>query len=105
MSYSKTQYGDVEQRAPGMYFLRDALGCEHLGITVLDADKGWTGMKHDHAEEGHEEVYVLIEGSGSITVDGEELALTAGDVVRVDPGASRTLEFDEASTMVIAGAP
>jgi len=39
MSYSKTNYEDVEPRAPSMYFLRDALNCENLGVTVIDADE------------------------------------------------------------------
>jgi len=105
MAHTTVNYADVEQRAPGMHFLRDALDCERLGVTVLEADEGWTGMEHDHAEDGHEEVYLLLSGSGSLTVDGEEIALAAGDAVRVPGGASRQLAFDEESRMVIAGAP
>jgi quercetin dioxygenase-like cupin family protein len=105
MSYSKTSYDEVEPRAPGMHFLRDALDCENLGVTVLDADEGWDGMEHDHGEEGQEEVYVLIYGGGRLTVDGEALELEPGDAVRVAPDAPRHLSFDQDSVMVIAGAP
>ncbi|SDJ64475.1 Cupin domain-containing protein [Halovenus aranensis] len=105
MSYDTATYDEVEPRAPGMYFLRNELDCENLGFTVLDATEGWDGMEHDHAEDGQEEVYLLVDGSGVLTVDGDELQLDPGEAVRVDADASRHLSFDEESTMVIAGAP
>jgi mannose-6-phosphate isomerase-like protein (cupin superfamily) len=105
MSYTATQYEDVEPAAPGMHFLRDPLGCDELGVTVLEAGEGWQGKEHDHGEQGHEEVYVLLDGSGQLTVEGEQIDLEPGTSVRVDPDASRELAFHEESTMVIAGAP
>jgi len=105
MSYDKQNYGDVEPLAPGMHFLRDALDCAELGLTVLDMDGDWEGKPHDHAEDGEEEVYLLLDGSAELTVDGETVSLESGDAVRVDPEASRQLVFEEESTMVIAGAP
>jgi mannose-6-phosphate isomerase-like protein (cupin superfamily) len=105
MSYTRENYGDVEPRAPGMHFLRDALDCENLGITVLDAEDGWEGKEHDHAGDGHEEVYLLVEGSGELVIEGEPVPLSEGDAVRVEPATSRQLSFDEESRMVIVGAP
>lgn len=105
MSYDSANYSEVEPLAPGMHFLRDALGCDNLGLTVVDAGTDWDGMEHDHADDGEEEVYLLVEGAARLTVENEELSLEAGDAVRVDPPATRSLSFDEASTMVIAGAP
>ncbi|PSP27090.1 cupin [Halobacteriales archaeon QH_2_65_14] len=105
MSYTAENYEDVEQLAPGMHFMRNALDCDNLGVTVIEADAGWEGKEHDHADEGEEEVYVLLDGSGRMTIEDEEVSLDAGDAVRVDPDASRRLAFDEESTMVIAGAP
>lgn len=105
MSYTKANYEDVEPRAPGMHFLREALDCENQGVTVIDADADWTGMEHDHADQDHEEVYVLVEGAGTLTVEGEDIVLDPGDAVRVAPTASRVLTFHESSTMVAVGAP
>lgn len=105
MSYTATQYEDVEPKAPGMHFLRDALGCDNLGVTVLDAGEGWEGKEHNHGDDSQEEVYLLLDGSGRLTVEGEEIELEPGTGVRVDPEDSRHLAFDEDSTMVIAGAP
>lgn len=105
MGYSKENYAEVDPLAPGMHFLRDALDCERLGLTVVEGDEEWSGMEHDHEEGSHEEVYLLVEGSGSITVDGEDVALDPGDAVRVSPSSTRTYEFDEASRLVVVGAP
>mgnify|MGYP006280122153 CR=1 FL=1 len=105
MSHTRVSYDDVEPRAPGMHFLRDALECDELGITVLDAVEGWEGKEHDHSHDGQEEVYLLVDGSATLTVDGEGVSLSAGDAVRVEPDASRELSFAEESQMVIVGAP
>lgn len=106
MAPTTAAYDDVEPRAPGMYFLRDALDCEALGVTVVEADDGWEGMEHDHADEGHEEVYLLARGSATLAVEGEDHDLSEGDAVRVAPDESRQLHVgDDGAHVVIAGAP
>ena len=105
MSYTKASHTDGDEKAPGMYFLREELDCENLGFTVIEAESGWTGMEHDHDEGGQEEVYFLVEGAATMDVDGDEVTMTAGDVLRVAADASRQLTVDEASTFVVAGAP
>lgn len=106
MSYDKTNYEDVDAKADAMHFLRDPLECEELGITVVDCDPGWEGKPHDHADEGHEEVYLLVEGEATVTVDGEDVSMAPGDAVRIDPDAERKIENGDAeSTIVLAGAP
>lgn len=105
MSYDRVNYGQVEPKAPSMHFLRDPLDCDKLGITVIDPDDGWSGMEHDHADRDHEEVYLLVDGSATLTVEGEEVGLDPGDAVRVEPEATRLLDITGDSQMVIAGAP
>lgn len=106
MSYSRVNYREVDPVADAMHFLRDPLGCEGLGVTVVDCPPGWTGKAHDHADGGHEEVYHLVDGEATVEIDGEAVSLTAGDAVRVAPEARRQLQNgDVASTFVIAGAP
>ena len=46
-------------------------------------------MEHDESETGHEEVYVVLEGSGAFTIDGDDIAVAAGDYLRVDASATR----------------
>jgi hypothetical protein len=64
MGRDKVNYEDAEPFAPGMHFLRGALNCENLGVTVLDATAGWEGKEHDHTGDGQEEVYLLLDGAG-----------------------------------------
>lgn len=106
MSYTQANYEDTESVAGGLHFLRDALDCEELGVSVLDCPPGWSGKDHDHADEGHEEVYVLTDGEATLTVDGEAVDMVEGDAVRVAPGATRRIDnSDVDSQFVIAGAP
>lgn len=105
MSHTKVNYRETDAVADAMHFLRDPLGCENLGVTVVECDPGWTGMEHDHAEENHEEVYVLVEGEATVTVEGEDVEMTAGDAIRIPPGATRRIRNgDTESTFVLAGA-
>lgn len=107
MAYDKVNYADVDPGAGGtMHFLRGALNCEELGLTVAEYPPGWTGTEHEHADNDHEEVYLLLDGEATVTVDGEDVPLDAGDALRVDPASSRQIQNGDAeSTFVIVGAP
>lgn len=75
-------------------------------MTVVDAEPGWEVPEHEHGEQDHEEVYLLVEGEATIAVDGEELSLESGDAVRVAPDATRQVtNGDTQSRFVITGAP
>ena len=106
MTYDRVNYEQVDAVNDAMHFLRDPLDAESIGVTVVDCEPGWTGMEHDHAEGDHEEVYLLIDGEATLTVDGEDVDMTAGDAVRIPPGVTRQLRNgDEESLFVLAGAP
>ena len=106
MTHTTVNYEEVDAVADTMHFLREPLECERLGLTVAECPPGWDGKPHDHAGEGEEEVYLLLSGEATITVEGEDVSLSPGDALRVDPGASRQIHNGDAeSTFVIAGAP
>jgi len=89
-----------------MRFLRDPLECSNVGVTVVECEPGWTGKTHSHASNGHEEVYILIEGQATVDVAGDAVDLTAGDALRVAPDARRQIRNgDEESLFVLVGAP
>jgi quercetin dioxygenase-like cupin family protein len=103
---TKVSYDDVDPVAGGLHFLRDELDCESLGVSVLECEPGWTGKPHDHAEDGQEEVYVLVEGAATVTVESEEVELDAGDALRVAPEERRQITNGDAeSRFVLVGAP
>ena len=103
---TKASLDDVDPVAGGLYFLREELDCANLGVSVLECDPGWAGKPHDHAEDGQEEVYVLVEGETTVTVDGEDVSLEAGDALRLAPEEERRIHNGETeSQFVLVGAP
>jgi quercetin dioxygenase-like cupin family protein len=104
MTHTKLNYRDLESKA-GLYFLREPLEAEELGLSVIDVDDGRDGFEHDHAEDGEEEIYLLLEGSATMTVEDETTALEPGDAIRIDPEATRKVDLEGDATMVVAGAP
>lgn len=106
MSVDKVNYHDVDQVGDAMHFLREPLGCDHLGLTVVECTPGWEGKEHDHSEQGEEEVYLLLEGNATVVADGERIPLEAGDALRLSPDTTRQIKNgDTESTFVLAGAP
>lgn len=106
MPYDRVNYEDVEAKNDAMHFLRDPLNCEQLGVTVVDCEPGWSGMEHDHEDGDHEEVYVLVDGEATVTVDDETVEMTEGDAIRIPPESTRKIENGDTETrFVLAGAP
>lgn len=115
MGYAKASTDDVDSVVPeeygGMWFLRDALGARELGVTLMELEPGGKGKRHDHADEGHEEIYFVLGGELTVELGGEgdedTVTLGAEEALRVDPVTTRQLfnRGEEAVRLVIAGAP
>jgi oxalate decarboxylase/phosphoglucose isomerase-like protein (cupin superfamily) len=104
MRYTKANYRDVDAKGGALYFLRDELECENLG-TVIDSERGWEGLEHNHTEDSQEEVYLLVEGEAAIKV-GDEVIQLEGDAVRVSEDEERKLVNDDKDSKIVAvGAP
>ena len=71
-------------------WLRNELGIESFGLSLLLLEPGQGGRIHRH--ERQEEVYVVLEGTLTLELDGGEVhTLTYGDVARVAPEVRRQL--------------
>jgi mannose-6-phosphate isomerase-like protein (cupin superfamily) len=72
----------------------------------LHAEQAGQDVVEPHRESeggmGHEEVYVVLRGRASFTLDGEALDAPAGTVVRVDPEVHRHAVAAEGGTTVLA---
>ena len=68
-------------------------------------DSGQASTRHRHRAE--EELYVVLEGTGRIRVDGDLLTLAPLSALRVDPGTVRQVFNDtEADALwLVVGAP
>lgn len=105
MSHTVANYHDVESDVDSMYFLRDVLNCENIGVTVVDCGPGWTNTEHNHSDDQQEEVYLLIEGQATVTVEDDVIEMEAGDAVRISPDETHQIENgDTDSRFVLIGA-
>jgi uncharacterized cupin superfamily protein len=69
--------------------LRAELGVTSFGMNQIVLRPGQRGRIHRH--ERQEEVYLVLDGTLSLVVEGEETALSRGDLMRVAPGLRRQL--------------
>ncbi len=95
---------------PGIRFhgMRGALGVSAWGMNVLELAPHSTGYpEHDHTQDGQEEVYVVLEGTAFLTVDGAETRVPAGTFVRVPPQLKRKFvtKADGAVLLALGGTP
>ncbi|MEA2313328.1 MAG: hypothetical protein QOI03_20 [Solirubrobacteraceae bacterium] len=74
----------------GFVKARAELGVTSFGLQVIQLPPNSEDYpEHDHEGDGQEEVYLAIDGSGWITVDGERVDLEKDMLVRVGPAAKR----------------
>jgi quercetin dioxygenase-like cupin family protein len=85
--------------------LAKQLEAEHLGARLWRLAPGQASTRHRHILT--EELYVLLEGTGRIRVDGELLTLAPLDSLLVDPDTVRQPFNDtaEEALWLVVGAP
>jgi len=85
--------------------VRRALDIGAFGINAYIAPNAGDHVVEEHTEEalGHEEIYVVLAGRATFTLDGETLDASAGTVVFVrDPKVKRHARATEPETTVLA---
>ncbi len=76
----------------GMRLARAALGVTSFGIQVEEFPPDFDQYpEHSHAEDGQEEVYLVLRGDAEIEIDGQRIPLDTETIVRVGPGARRRI--------------
>jgi len=118
MDYETASTGDIDSVVPeeygGMWFFREPLDCENLGVTLLELEPEAKGKPHDHAGDGQEEVYLVVDGELTVQLGGSEdeppeteTTLSSGEAIRVGSETWRQLpnHGDERLRVVVAGAP
>lgn len=82
-NYTKTSVGN-ESRTE----LHETLGLTGAEISVNTLPAG-AGVPFVHSHRNNEEIYGVLSGKGKAVIDGEEVALTAGDWIKISPAAKR----------------
>jgi quercetin dioxygenase-like cupin family protein len=87
----------------GMLKARSGLGVTSFGMQILrfppHADRY---PEHDHANDGEEEVYTVLEGEVTLRAGDEEHRLEPGVFARVGPNERRKLLTGELGAVVLA---
>jgi mannose-6-phosphate isomerase-like protein (cupin superfamily) len=82
---------------------RAELGVESFGLQVMDMPpNAHQHPEHDHAEDGQEEVYVALRGSGEVEIEGQRYPLNPETLVRVAAGTRRKIWPGEQGVRVLA---
>ncbi len=92
-NYTKTNIG-----SEGRTELHDKLNLTGAEISINRLPAG-AGVPFVHSHKNNEEIYGIISGRGKVVIDGEEIALTAGDWLRIAPEAKR--QFSAAADSAI----
>ena len=103
-AFGVTRLDDVEP-VDGWIPLRRHLGIEAFGVNAWRPQSdGLTIVgEHDEATAGHEELYVVVEGHATFTVDGDSIDAPAGTLVHVrDPALRRSAVAREPRTTILA---
>ncbi len=85
--YSVATVGNING-FEGKAFVKDVLGLTSMEISfgTLPED-GAVPFFHKHKQ--NEEVYIILSGKGVFTLDGEDVEVEAGNVIRVAPDVNR----------------
>ena len=91
--YAVRQINEMEAVVFGSFKrARAELGVESFGMQVIDMPPNATQHpEHNHAQDGQEEVFVVLRGGGEIEIDGERRSIDPETIVRVGPRPKRKL--------------
>ena len=82
-NYAKTNIGNE-----GRVELHETLSLTGAEISINNLPAG-ASVPFVHSHKTNEEIYGILAGKGKVVIDGEEIALTAGDWLRISPAAKR----------------
>ncbi|MGZ4354935.1 MAG: TPR end-of-group domain-containing protein [Gaiellaceae bacterium] len=90
--------------------VRKMLGVTAFGINAYTAANAGDEVVEDHTEAqlGHEEIYAVVAGHATFTVDGEEVDAPAGTLVYLDDPAQRrsaVAKVPNTTVLAIGGVP
>jgi mannose-6-phosphate isomerase-like protein (cupin superfamily) len=107
--YTAKRIKDMEAAFGGGFVkARAELGVTSFGMQVIRMPADYSDYpEHDHAENGQEEVYLALKGSGWIDIDGERVDLDEDMLVRVAGGVKRKVHAgpDGLKMLVLGGCP
>lgn len=80
-------------------FLSRPLGCKGAGLSFVRCKPG-EGATYVHRHKVQEEVFLTVQGNGTIILDGKRIAMPQGTIVRVGPTVYRAIGNDSNEDVV-----
>ncbi|MGZ4481105.1 MAG: cupin domain-containing protein [Gaiellales bacterium] len=105
MAEAKVSHVDDIEGAYGGVFkpIGSTLGVTAFGVGLQQYPQGHELYpEHDHGNDGQEEVYYVISGRATLTIDGQEHQLRAGSVAYVPSGTKRRFTTPDSPVQFIA---
>jgi uncharacterized cupin superfamily protein len=86
---------------------RKSLDAGSFGFNIVDIEPGGELPAHNESESGEEEVYIVLEGEGTIVADDAEHPAPPGTFARYAPAVNRTIRNNSDSTVraLLIGVP
>jgi quercetin dioxygenase-like cupin family protein len=83
--------------------IRHALDVQAFGINLWRHEDGGDVIpEHDESDSGHEELYVVLDGHATFTLDGEEVDAPKGTLLYIrDPAVTRKGVAKDPATSVL----
>ncbi len=86
---------------------RRSLEVESFGMNIVELKPGEKIPEHDEIDRNQEEVFIVLEGSPTMIIDGEEYPVKVGTYIRLDPEPKRYAinNGEELAALLIISAP
>ena len=80
----------------------EALGLRAFGLYQVELPGGAETVRHDHRDDGAEDAYAVLRGTGVVVVDEREVPVAPGDFIAVTPESMRHVRAGENGLVFIA---
>ena len=82
--------------------VEEALGIRAFGLYQVELPPGEQTVGHDHTDDGAEDVYAIVYGTGIVFVDGQEVPVRPGQFIAVTPDSARQVRAGDGGLVFIA---
>jgi uncharacterized cupin superfamily protein len=97
------RFDELESYHGQFLYAGRGVGVTAWGMNVLRLPPNWADYPdHDHAKDGQEEVYVVLQGSATLQAGGETWRLELGTLVRVGAGQKRKITPGASGVTILA---
>ena len=86
------RYAGPFQKGQDFFFAGKSLGLSKIGMNALRMPPHWEHYpEHDHAADNEEELYIPLEGSGTLFAEGQSYPMKRGVLIRVGAATRRRI--------------